>query len=88
MADVDVDVDVDTVEEIVETGSIRKTVRKSYIIQEVSISLYYLISQYLISQLSELLQMQNRTATKKRTSLSIIDNFHCQAKGKIKLEYK
>lgn len=45
MADLDVDVDVDTVEEIVETGSIRKTVRKSYIIQEVSIS-YYLLFSY------------------------------------------
>ena len=30
------DIDVDSVEEIVETGVIRKTVRKSYIIQEVS----------------------------------------------------
>lgn len=41
MADLDVDVDVEHMEEIIETGSIRKTVRRSYIIQEVSISLLF-----------------------------------------------
>lgn len=78
MADSDVDIDVDTVEEIVETGSIRKTVRKSYIIQEVSILLllFSYCEYHLIINCHKC-----KTEQKKPTLLSIIDkNFHCQAK--------